>query len=94
MTGTIIAKKPGLRKQMHLDKVDTYDKACTAPKVNLQATAHSKMLNSNVAVGLDINFVSSNKKGQKTTTQAAQKFGGGHSSSHVEHGSGYGRGGP
>jgi hypothetical protein len=43
MTATIIAKDPILRKQMYLDKVDTYAKAHTAVKADEQATTYSKI---------------------------------------------------
>jgi hypothetical protein len=94
MTATIIANNPALCKHMYLDKVNMDAKAHAAVKADEQATVHSKMVTAAAAASTEMNFLSSHKKGQKTASQAAQTYGGGHSGSHAERGSGYGRGGP
>ena len=72
MTATIIANDPVLRKQMYLDKVDTYAKAHAATKADEQATSHSKMINaatSSSSTSAVLDSVSSYKRGQNQTNQ-------------------------
>ena len=71
MTATIIANDPILRKQMYLDKVDTYAKAHAAVKADEQATTHSKMLTASASNSSEMNFVSSYRRYQQAASQAA-----------------------
>ena len=92
MTATIIANDPVLRKRMYLDKVDTYAKAHAAVKADEQASIHSKMVTAASSTPFDLNYVSSYKKNQKATSQAAQPQRGGYSS-HADRGAHFQRGG-
>ena len=94
MTATIIASNPQLRKQMYLDKVDTYAKAHAAVKADEQASTHAQMVTnaaSSNEITSDINFVSSYKKNRNNSNQASHAQSGG-SYNHSDRGSNPSRG--
>ena len=101
MTATIIANDPALRKQMYLDKVDTYAKAHAAVKADEQATSHSKMVDAatrSSSTSATINAVSSYRRGQNRTNQqnastANQSQRDGFSGNNAQSSSSYSRGG-
>ena len=99
MTATIIANEPTLRKQMYLDKVDTYAKAHAAVKADEQATSHSKMVGaatSSSSTSATLNAVSSYKRNQNQSHQNNASAGaqrGGYSGNNSQGPSSSGRGG-
>jgi hypothetical protein len=76
---------------MYLDRVDAYTKAHTAIQEDQQTTLHSKMVTKAPgASSIDLNFVSTYKKCQKSSSQAAHAHHGGYSSLEAHIGSFFG----